>query len=1607
MNNTQSDNPPQSEMELARAMLQQVRGLCPVGDWWSVLEMLRVMALLAEDHPYGLLPALAGKSEDEILWLASQATEIIQTTETGSMVLRPPEVGDLVLTPIYTSQQDMKATLARIILEFAGQIMDNGPYRAYCARHLAKYLFAIDDPKLTLEILRNDMIGRLSRDGDLPVDTLVGLLQYRARCASEVADNHVQKESLLLAGTLAWNESQRTAAGNRILDWWRPNAVVGAVQRDNNSWPLTGEGVISLLALAEAAAHTNSVGLLAEMDSACAKYRAALREAHDDCVVETLKSEWASVFAGEVVAALADRHPDSALALHETLLAGATALHDMGPLFDYTAHSLTRMEGRRHEFCHRMLKATVRRSASVTPHLPARVPFPFSAICGRRSTAQEREQFEKRELRRAAFDDAVHILKTVRGPSKKMFVRDLRKKLNRTWQAHPPTSSSLIRDIVRFHDATGSVPDELIDHLHRNVRRQVKERGLLRVNPADDFRDMLKACRILLEKNIGRRLLPQAIDAVMAQPPREILFSWPVVAEFEFCSALLRLAHLAGPAVLARTWSSLWKAACKFKAESGEQMAGFAALLAEGSGTGMESVCELALNSLKRARVSDRKRLALRACLNVSPIGAADCDYCAQLFASLRPMKNRVVGRLPQPLMLARFLATCVDDGVIEPLALGPIIEMTTGNYRLGGRDKALFIKVVAQHITDVLKRRAMLSAMRCVLAADEHARLCLAVEGQCPQTLTPDVLAEANPGKLSDGYFAVYLDVLMHEGEELRETQLARLPAIHEASKRAMLIHSYIKHAKRAPVFETERETVKTLPADRIVCAAMSELPEINLDALRQLEAYAPYNLKGFRILHEGSRKVTTLLSEAFVSRQVERLCPSLRTGGQDSNTRKLGMADDVEEAVHADGIRMAEEILRCESAQFQLLAIDRIIGAIPARGRWVTAAFLDTIGGCLRSTHLPDGLVAKLIALPTAFDKQYHPAFRARLIRYFGDANAEARGTVWRHAKQHWLLDSGQETRGTLRGAINHGCASGQAVSILERATGVAMGCGMLPPADLPEEIVNNIRSGMVDLLAIARCRGPVCQTAVLSILLPELEGWFPFIEAELSGALAEVLDAPHAFRVETPDNVVSDFIRALTKAVASASGSTILKRVCSRQPRRWTTLFQVFAAKRDNDGDLSFRSEDLIEQLAAKTWPGEKVVSAWLKRFGDWDASDRVLFTRDLAPFLAVNAHGRNWAGQLVKFVTAAASKFPPGQREQVLQYSRSQILVGVYAKQPANRSEADRPIMMEADDYKRAWLCLRDAPDAPMQMEAALDILRQAIERDPPLLRGGSTRSAAIDLICELFSEHKWCHAMAEAALEALRAETSLAKRIDYSLALAKGLKSVAALRSTMSLLTTESLGEAIPGASPEDLKLIISAAAVFQIKSLYQTVDSTQLGTADEEVAVVQRHAQSYRRFILREGSTDRVSSLGLRLANQNQLEKVQQEASAFVADDVQWARDIAAAVEAVVGMLQGEQFPVQHWWPLARCARITRSPQLVKALVQLGRSPFQGRIIPNDVVSEVIMVLHDSVGSPSLPEVVGAVESFLFVSDPKASSAAAELPARLQLQIASIGNALV
>jgi hypothetical protein len=392
-------------------------------------------------------------------------------------------------------------------------------------------------------------------------------------------------------------------------------------------------------------------------------------------------------------------------------------------------------------------------------------------------------------------------------------------------------------------------------------------------------------------------------------------------------------------------------------------------------------------------------------------------------------------------------------------------------------------------------------------------------------------------------------------------------------------------------------------------------------------------------------------------------------------------------------------------------------------------------------------------------------------------------------------------------------------------------------------------------------------------------------------------------------------------------------------------------------------------------------------------------------NLAHPAAQGPHGEEWAQLLEELFDGIILDVPKAEQKASMAYLKSPIALVRAARKPDPGFKQEMIVFGEADDYERAWRCLRDAPVAPMQKDAAQDILRYAMQRNQPLRGEESTRSVAVELAGNVFESHEWREALAETAVESAVAETSVSKRLNLLLLIARSFKSPSAFRAALDLLSEQTLADAIPGATPEDLKFVISVAASFQIRSIYPTLDSTGLAR-QADLESLQSHAQSYRELVLQEGKVGRHATT---VAKSSVVETVADrkiKARAFLDQDVDWARAIASTAGSLYGIVSTDRLPVLYWWRLARCVRLTYAPALMQLLAHLRNEAARDLVLPPDLSTEMLLALIDSSGEPSFPELYGYVTSFLAASSADRESVYSELPAQTQLRIGAACSAL-
>ena len=1571
--------------KIARDMIQRVQAASPTAEWPVLVDLLRVLSLLPEDFPSGMLEEVAGRRGDEILRLAAMASEILQTNEAGGMVLRPPDVARILLSAAYTTQEDTKTAELRVVSTFAAHVKDGDPWGSFCVRELPCRLLTLGNASLTCRVVTDELVRSLYRSSMLAPGDLVELLGHRAKCALELGDRETMDRSVLMVATLARSHCCHAKRGDVILRLWQSDVTAWSVDIAAEEINLTEEGFLTFLALTEAAAWREEAGVKDALASACVRYDAMLRASPGEIVIKTLAEKWCHLYAGEAVAMLAMKDPDAALAVHRTFLASARVLSDMKPLYDYTAHLLTRMSGRVAPFCQKALLSVVEKAADLTPPLPESPAFPFSAISGKKNSPKERQKFENRERLRNLFGDAVHVLKRVSGPPKAIFGKILEEMLTRNWKEEAPTPSSRISDLVQFHQAVGSLSKSHMVMLVKALETELADTTGFDFAFPNTYRDRLRACRILREREEATALMQRTVETVLDQPLRDIIFKWEIISDFDFCFAVLETASALGEDRLKATWAAMWDAAEKLNRRSGQQFACLAKLLEQGSTLRSETLDSIMVNSLARSGLPENHKLALRATMQTAPVNEADSGRFKAVLRSLFPSKTTTTGIIPPLMTVAKYLAMCIDNNIVEPLKMAGKLKDLPPSSGVIANDENLLAKLLLCGIQHVDQRRAMLIAMRSVLPEEIYLRLCLDIEEHRPGTICAMDLEKVNLATMSKTHFGVFLDVMMCDSDKRREEFMARLPLIREVSKRAILIHKYVLHAGKAPTFGGKPNSLDPLPTDGIVINAISEAPRLKKDALLAIEQYMPYTMQGFRSLHAASQKLEGPLPDSFISRQIERVLPALRPTGDRQTSGQVVEAEQDRRIAFSDGKGLAEEILRCGDSTMRLQAAEQVLGEIPSAGSWITVGFLDTIRSVLTENTLDESFLAKLFALPARFEPRYHAAMYGRLIQYLGDKNAEARQRFWLEARRFWFIE-GEE-------------------SVLKQAEALSNAFGVLSFPDMPKSIVSEVRESFGALFAAAKDSGPIYVIGVLALVLKQVKDWLVPLSAELTDAVRLALDEIKSVRNKMPEQMMDDLLSAFAVVTENPNGTDFLANICTESPKRWETLLVLFCGKRDVDGDIETDAETLMEHLVARTWPGKKAAHLWLREIAHGDAVDRSWIVNNLAHPAAQGPHGEEWAQLLEELFDGIKLDVPKAEQKASMAYLKSPIALVRVARKPDSRVNQGMIIFGEADDYERAWRCLRDAPVAPMQKETAQHILRYAMQRNQPLRGEESTRSVAVELAGKVFESHEWREALAETAVESAAAETSVSKRLNLLLLIARSFKSPSAFRAALDLLSEQTLADAIPGATPEDLKFVISVAASFQIRSIYPTLDSTGLAR-QADLESLQSHAQSYREIVLQEGKVGRHATT---VANGSVVATVADrkiKARAFLDQDVDWARAIASTAETLYGIVSIERLPVLYWWRLARCVRLTFAPPLMRLLARLRNEAACELVLPPDLSTEMLMALIESAGEPTFPELYGYVTSFLTASSADRESVYSDLPAQAQLRIGAACSAL-
>lgn len=1557
---------------IARECLSRTRQACSDKEWKDLLQLLQTLALLPEDSPPTLLQLLTGWDSHSMARVASLAPEIIQSVPTGHCILRPLCLRKAVLHPPITSPDAvvmLQHDLAKRCVQFITQDSAEG---SHCRRVFARLVLSLRDPRMCLDLISDSALRILrTHPGTTPED-LQMLLRCRAECSLRLHPDNCPEKHILAAATLAESNRRTAERGDIILSLWQSRASFEHVI-PYLRFSLTEPSIIELIAAAEAAAVKGSPALIAKLVETCADLENQLRENAGDAILSVLKPAWGHRYAGGVVAQLALTDSQTALAMHYLFLSAVKKRSHTGPVFDYCAQLLTVLDGRKKAFCLEVLNSTAHTACENEPDLMGPLGRIEQLLGLDEISAGDNEHTCQAEMRRSLYADAANILETVKGKSRAACAPELRKHLNTCWKLKSPSTSTLIKDIMAYFRATGIMPKSLERKLRNSVTEMLSRDFEVHRAGYHNCCELFDAAEYLANEVENHGAVQLVIDRFLKIPIDQVLLLWADMGNRELCATALSLAFRVGDDCLKDTWNRMWKATGKLRKLEGVpvRMTGLSLLLHHGSAVGCDWLNELMVRQLLRLRIPSEQKAALRASMEVPPVDGADYDRCLTILHSLNPVSSPILGTIPDSEALALFLACCIEQPGFHTQDMARHLLGLIERFGIRPHDQESFLRIFLKNISDFRTRRNMLHAMRGMHTADEHARLCLAIEERCPGTLRAKDVDEVNLSKISGIDFLLYTGVIMAESKEHRALLLTRLPSISEVSKRAMLIHQYVIAEGCGPVLDCPPSTLEPLPTDRIACAAMEQVKQMDVETLQALEQHMSFDLEGFRVLHAASQKVEGTLPDEFIKRQVERLFPSLWLTGQRQSKNTIDQTQSQKGFNYYDGKGLAEELLRCGDKEIRNDLFSKIAQEISSCGRWISVGFLDTANKILRERTLKEPLLSTIRCFPLAFEERYHSAFYGRLIRYLGEANQTVRDELWFQASALWFVPD---------------------ESTLKRAGFFSKALGVLTPEDTPAGYVAILRQQLDELLATARRAGTVHLFGVLALLLKDMEAWLETFQDLITVAFGELLDDLLDFEHDVPELMMKDFLSGLSSVTKTEMGVAFISDVCSVKPSRWEVFMSRLAGRRDDAGDLSTWSMEISKNIIARVWPSDPAAHLWIDSFKARGGEDTMWLIKEYTHSMVIGPGGAKWADLCNALIDGIEPEAPPEEWLQLEKYCKTWTSLIHELHTPEDKEGSAPFLITESKDYERFLLCMRDGPDPAEQKTGAQWLVKQVFTEDPEIMGSETSRTAILKAVGKVFADHPWKQALADAFLEVAEAEPSIAQRFNLMILAAVSLKSASILRGACNLLTDRSIAECMPGATKVDLAFAIQAGSAFQFRSLYPTTDSDKIAES-EELSSLQKQAWAYRTLVLdeeqRNGTEDHLWT----------------SAQAF-AEGLKWAHNFATAAEACLADVTPANIPIPYWWRIARCARLTGSTHLLQLLCRLRNACEPATLISPEIEREILSILIASAESPQFPELYGYAQAFLIGKRPACDGSYASLLTELPLRLSNVCSML-
>ncbi|VGO13487.1 hypothetical protein PDESU_02044 [Pontiella desulfatans] len=1526
---------------IATESLNRTRQACPEEKWEDLLRLLQALALLPEDSPTELLPYLTGWDSHSISRLASLAPEIIQSSPVGHCILRPPSLRMKVLLPPITPFEVKNSLQHNLAKRCSEVIADDSLEGSHCRYAFTFLVLGIRDPKIYLDLVTDSVLRTLRTKPETTPEQFQNLLHRRVESSLALHPDGDADKHILAAATLAESNRRMAERGDVILSLWQSEATLENII-PHLSYSLTESSVIELIATAEAAAVRNCPALTAKLVEACACLEEQLQENAGDAILGILKPLWGHRYAGSVVARLALVDTQAASAMHRLFLSAVKELGHAGPVFDYCARLLSSLDGKDKSFCREALSSTVRKAGAQLPTVSEHL-----ARCGMKPSFDanpgDEEKVLHEEICRNHYKDAADILDTVDGKSRSACAPELRKHLNAYWKLNKPDASTRVGDIMTFFLSTGIMPKPFATMLRDSVAEVLEEDSLFWINDYESYRKLLRAAEYLVNEAENHQVVKLVIDNFLKRRIDEILLLWASMGDCELCAVALSVAFKVGDDYLKDTWDRMWKAAGKLRKMEGVRvrLAGLSLLLNHGSSVGCEWLNEHMIRQLLRLRISSEKKAALRASMQSPPVDGADYDRCLSILSSLKPIPSPVLGTIPHPEALARFCSSCVGQiGFHTRDMAGHLLGLR--ERFVTQSDENSFLRISIKNIPDPQSRRDILHAIRVMYTEDERAHLCLSVELRCPGTLRAADVEGVNLSKIDGMDFLLYAGVIMAENKEHQALLLSRLPSIREVSKRALLIHQYVEAEKCGPMLDSPPSTLEPLSIDRIACSALGEVKQIDLDTLLVLEQHLTFDLEGFRVLHMASQNVEGTLPGAFIRRQVERVFPSLRQTGRRQTDGTIDQPQSQNGFNFEDSKGLGEEVLRCGDEEMRIDLFAMVAQEISACGTWISVGFLDTANAVLRERPLEEPLLISIRRFPLQFEERYHSAFYGRLVRYLGDANQTIREELWSQASVLWFVQDDDP---------------------LKRVGPLSQAFGILMPEDTPGLYVDVLRHHLDELLEAARKVGAACLFSVLAALFEDIEIWLEVFHAPIADAFGEMLDNLPELERDVSEEIMQDFLSGLNDVTKSEEGVGFVSDVCSEKASRWEVFMSRLAGRRDSYGDLETWAQELSRNIVANIWPGDSAALLWIDSFKAGGGEDVMWLVKKFTHSMVKGPGGAKWADLCDELIDGAEPEAPPEEWHLFEAYCKhwSSLVRELHTRQ--NTGESVPFVVLDSEDYELFFLCMRDGPDLVEQKVGALKLFKQIFVENPEFIIGsGSSRVAILEMVGEVFADHPWKEAFAEAFLEVAEAESSIYGRVKFMLLAASSLRSATVLRGICDLLTDKNLAECILGATKDDLAFAIRVGTVFQFRSLYPTIDSENM-EASEDLALLQKQAHAYRMYVLNEVQIDGIEELAWT------------SAQAFK-EGSKWAQYFASAAEVCLQDASPAKIPIPYWWRIARCARLTGSPHLLQLLCRLRNACAPNTPIPPEVEHEVLSVLVDYVETPQFPELYGYVHSF-------------------------------